>query len=207
MHCSTCMGAGISMAHGMAKVLDEKADRKNRPVAVIGDSTFFHTGMNSLLDVAYNQSDVLTIILDNRTTAMTGGQKNPGMGMSLSGRQTPDVDLPALVRSLGIKRVAEIDPFDVARTEQVLKEELAVREPSVVIATSPCMLQYKIKRPPQSVDEDVCTGCKACLRARMHGAQPVRPERQGAARRDRSRRVQRLRGLRPALQVRRHHRP
>ena len=165
MHCSTCMGAGISMAHGMAKVLDETADRKNRPVAVIGDSTFFHSGITSLLDVAYNQSDVLTLILDNRTTAMTGGQKNPGMGTSLSGRPAPDVDIPALVRALGIERVAEIDPFDVAQTEQVLREELAVREPSVVIATSPCVLQYKIKRPPWSVDEDVCTGCKACLRA------------------------------------------
>jgi len=159
------MGAGISMAHGMAKVLDDTADRKNRPVAVIGDSTFFHTGINSLLEVAYNQSDVLTIILDNRTTAMTGGQKNPGMGTTLSGLPAPDVDIPALVRSLGIKRVAEIDPFDVAQTEKVLREELAVREPSVVVATSPCVLQYRIKRPPWSVDADVCTGCKVCLRA------------------------------------------
>ena len=165
MHCSTCMGAGISMAHGMAKVLDDTADRKNRPVAVIGDSTFFHTGINSLMDVAYNQSDVLTIILDNRTTAMTGGQKNPGMGTTSPGEPASEVDIPALVRAIGIKRVATIDPFDVAQTEQVLREELAVREPSVVIATFPCVLQYKVKRPPWSVDEDVCTGCKACLRA------------------------------------------
>jgi indolepyruvate ferredoxin oxidoreductase alpha subunit len=165
MHCSTCMGAGISMAHGMAKVLDETADRKNRPVAVIGDSTFFHTGINSLMDVAYNQSDVLTIILDNRTTAMTGGQKNPGMGTTLAGEPAVEVDIPALVRAIGIKRVATIDPFDVAQTEKVLREELEVREPSVVIATYPCVLQYKVKRPPWSVDEDVCTGCKACLRA------------------------------------------
>ncbi len=90
MHCSTCMGAGISMAHGMAKVMDENADQKNRPVAIIGDSTFFHTGINSLLDVAYNRSNVVTIILDNRTTAMTGGQENPGMGKTLSGQQAPD---------------------------------------------------------------------------------------------------------------------
>ena len=165
MHCSTCMGAGISMAHGMAKVLDDTADRKNRPVAVIGDSTFFHTGINSLLEVAYNQSDVLTIILDNRTTAMTGGQKNPGMGTTLSGLPAPDVDIPALVRSLGIRRIAEIDPFDVAQTESVLREELAAREPSVVIATSPCVLQFKIDRPSWVVDQDVCNGCKVCLRA------------------------------------------
>jgi indolepyruvate ferredoxin oxidoreductase alpha subunit len=165
MHCSTCMGAGISMAHGMAQVMDESADRKNRPVAVIGDSTFFHSGITSLLDVAYNRSPVLTIVLDNRTTAMTGGQENPGMGTTLGGDLAPQVDIPALVRALGIVRVREIDPLDVAETEQVMKEELEAREPSVVIATSPCVLQYKVRRPPWSVDPDVCTGCKACLRA------------------------------------------
>ncbi len=165
MHCSTCMGAGISMAHGMAQVMDESADRKNRPVAVIGDSTFFHSGITSLLDIAYNRSPVLTIVLDNRTTAMTGGQENAGMGTKLGGGEAPEVDIPSLVRSLGIARVREIDPLNVAETEQVLKEELEAREPSVVIATSPCVLQYKVRRPPRSVDPDVCTGCKACLRA------------------------------------------
>ncbi|HET6474602.1 MAG TPA: thiamine pyrophosphate-dependent enzyme, partial [Thermoleophilia bacterium] len=141
MHCSTCMGAGISMAHGMAQVMDEAADRKNRPVAVIGDSTFFHSGMTSLLDVAYNRSPVLTIILDNRTTAMTGGQENPGMGAALGGAETSTVDIPALCRALGIGRVREIDPLNVAETEKVLREELESREPSVVIATSPCVLE------------------------------------------------------------------
>ncbi len=165
MHCSTCMGAGISMAHGMAQVMDEAADRKNRPVAVIGDSTFFHSGMTSLLDVAYNRSPVLTIILDNRTTAMTGGQENPGMGAALGGAEASTVDIPALCRALGIARVREIDPLNVAETEQVLREELESREPSVVIATSPCVLEYKVRRPPWSVDPDICTGCKACLRA------------------------------------------
>ena len=165
MHCSTCMGAGISMAHGMAKVLGEDADHRNRPVAIIGDSTFFHSGITSLLDVAYNRSDVLTIILDNRTTAMTGGQENPGMGKTLSGAQTPDVDIPALVRALGITRVREIDPLNVAETQAVLKEEIAAREPSVVIATSPCVLEYRIKREAYRVDADLCTGCKVCLKA------------------------------------------
>ncbi len=165
MHCSTCMGAGISMAHGMVKALDPAADAKNRPVAVIGDSTFFHSGMTSLLDIAFNGSDVLTIILDNRTTAMTGGQQNPGMGKTLSGAAAPEVDLPALVRALGIARVREIDPLDLGQTEAVLREELAAREPSVVIAKSPCVLQYKIRRPACSVDADLCNGCKVCLRA------------------------------------------
>ena len=165
MHCSTCMGAGISMAHGMAKVVDEAADSRNRAIAIIGDSTFFHSGMTSLLDVAYNQSDVLTIILDNRTTAMTGGQENPGTGKSLDGQPAPEVDIPGLCRALGIRRVAEIDPFDLAQTERVLREELAAREPSVVIATSPCVLQFRISKPSWVVDADVCNGCKMCLRA------------------------------------------
>ncbi len=165
MHCSTCMGAGISMAHGMSKVMDENADMKNRPVAIIGDSTFFHTGINSLLDVAYNGSNVVTIILDNRTTAMTGGQENPGMAKTLSGQPAPDVDIPALVRALGIKRVREIDAFDVVQIQAVLKEEIAADEPSVVIATSPCVLEYRINGDAYRVDPDLCTGCKVCLRA------------------------------------------
>ena len=165
MHCSTCMGAGISMAHGMSKVVDESADMKNRPVAIIGDSTFFHTGINSLLDVAYNGSNVVTIILDNRTTAMTGGPGEPGHGQDALGQPAPDVDIPALVRALGIKRVREIDPFDVAQIQAVLKEEIAADEPSVVIATSPCVLEYRINGDAYRVDPDLCTGCKVCLRA------------------------------------------
>ena len=165
MHCSTCMGAGISMAHGMAKVMGLGADRKNRPVAVIGDSTFFHSGITSLLDVAYNQSNVVTVILDNRTTAMTGGQECPSMGKTLSGQDGPIIDIPALVRSLGIRRVREVDPYNVAEVQAALKEEIAADEPSVVIATSPCVLEYRVKRPVYHVDPDVCTGCKVCLRA------------------------------------------
>ena len=165
MHCSTCMGAGISMAHGMSKVMDADADQKNRPVAIIGDSTFFHSGINSLLDIAYNQSNVVTVILDNRTTAMTGGQENPSMGKTLQGKDAPLVDIPALVRALGITRVREIDPFDVAQCQAVLKEEIAADEPSVVIATYPCVLQYRINGEAYTVDPDLCTGCKVCLRA------------------------------------------
>jgi indolepyruvate ferredoxin oxidoreductase alpha subunit len=165
MHCSTCMGAGISMAHGMAKVMGAEADARNRPVAVIGDSTFFHSGITSLLDVAYNRSNVVTVILDNRTTAMTGGQECPSMGRTLQGREAPQVDIPALVRALGITRVREVDPYDVAEVQAALKEEIAADEPSVVIATEPCVLEYRVKRPSYSVDPDLCTGCKVCLRA------------------------------------------
>ena len=165
MHCSTCMGAGISMAHGMAKVMGPEADSKNRPVAVIGDSTFFHSGITSLLDVAYNQSNVVTVILDNRTTAMTGGQECPSVGKTLQGQEAPTVDLPALVRSLGIKRMREVDPYNVAEVQAALKEEIAADEPSVVIATAPCVLEYRIKDPAYYVDADECTGCKVCLHA------------------------------------------
>ena len=118
MHCSTCMGASISMAHGMAKVLEPPADPRDKIVAVIGDSTFFHTGMNSLMDVAYNKSNILTLILDNRTTAMTGGQENPGTGKTLLREPAQEVDIPGMCRDMGIKRVTEIDPYDLRRDRE-----------------------------------------------------------------------------------------
>ena len=202
MHCSTCMGAGISMAHGMAKVMDPAADKKNRPVAIIGDSTFFHSGITSLLDVAYNKSNVVTIILDNRTTAMTGGQENPGMGKSLMGQAAPEVDIPALVRALGITRVREIDPLNVAQTQAVLKEEIEAEEPSVVIATSPCVLEYKIRREAYHVEADECTGCKVCLRAGCTALSLYKDDAGERKVADRPGGLQRLQRVLPALQVR-----
>ncbi len=170
MHCSTCMGAGISMAHGMAQTLAPTEpgvaiDLRNKPMAIIGDSTFFHSGVTSLMDVAYNGGKTLTLILDNRTTAMTGGQQNPGTGKTLLGEPASTVDIPALCRSLGIRRVTEIDPLNLAEVERVLREELAADEASVVIAKSPCVLQYRIKREPWHIEPDLCDGCKRCLRA------------------------------------------
>ena len=207
MHCSTCMGAGISMAHGMSKVMDASADQKNRPVAIIGDSTFFHTGINSLLDIAYNQSNVVTVILDNRTTAMTGGQENPSMGKTLQGKEAPLVDIPALVRSLGITRVREIDPFDVAQCQAVLKEEIAADEPSVVIATYPCVLQYRINGEAYTVDPDALHRLQGLPARRLHRPQPVQERGRRAAGRDRPRLVHRLRRVRAALPVRGDRRP
>ena len=165
MHCSTCMGASISMAHGMAKVLAPPADPRDKVVAVIGDSTFFHTGINSLMDVAYNQSRVLALILDNRTTAMTGGQENPGTGKTLLKEPSGMVDIPGICRDMGLKRVVEIDPYDLEMTERVLREELAADEPSVVIAKAPCVLQFRIKEPAYTIDAELCIGCKRCLQA------------------------------------------
>jgi indolepyruvate ferredoxin oxidoreductase, alpha subunit len=118
------------------------------------------------MDVAYNNGNTLSIIVDNSTTAMTGGQENPGTGKTLLGDPSRSVDLEALVRSLGIKRVTVIDdPYNLELVENVLKEELAAEEASVVIAKYPCVLQFKIKRPPYLVDAELCIGCKRCLQA------------------------------------------
>ncbi len=165
MHSCICMGASIGMAHGMAQVTEPSDNLQAKSVAVIGDSTFFHSGVTPLMDIAYNGGRTLTIIADNRTTGMTGGQENPGTGKTLMGKPAAMVDIPALCRAVGIKRVTEIDPLDLAETKRVLEEELRADEPSVVIAKSPCVLQYKIKRPAYYVDTEVCTGCKHCLKA------------------------------------------
>ncbi len=173
VHASTCMGASISMAQGMSKVQEPAAkpaagarpDYRNKVVAIIGDSTFYHSGVTSLMDVAYNNGNMLTIIVDNNTTAMTGGQENPGTGKTLLGDPSQSVDLEALVRSLGIKRVQTItDPFDLDLVEKVIREELEAEEASVVITKYPCVLQFKIKRPIFQVDSELCIGCKACLK-------------------------------------------
>jgi indolepyruvate ferredoxin oxidoreductase alpha subunit len=170
MNSCVCMGASIGMAHGMVQVTEPQAegakpDLRAKSVAVIGDSTFFHSGLTPLLDIAYNGSRTLTIILDNRTTGMTGGQQNPGTGKTLMGRPAPVADIPTICRGFGLNRVVEIDPLNMAEVERVLREELAANEASVVIAKSPCALEYKIKRAPWIVDADLCNGCRRCLRA------------------------------------------
>jgi len=170
VHCSTCMGASISMAHGMAKVLEPpaegaKPDLRNKVVGIIGDSTFFHSGVTSLMDVAYNKGKTLSIIVDNSTTAMTGGQENPGSGKTLLGDPSATVDIPALCNALGIRRVTTMDPYDLEEVERVLREELAADEPSVVIAKAPCVLQFKVKKPVYRIDTELCIGCKRCLQA------------------------------------------
>jgi len=171
-HCQTCMGGSISMAHGLAKVVEPpppaegtKPNLRNKVVAVIGDSTFFHSGITSLMDVSYNNGNTVTLILDNDTTAMTGGQENPGTGKTLMGSPSAVVDIPALCKAIGIKRVTQMDPYDLDDVEKVLREELAAEEPSVVIAKAPCVLQFKVRKPIYKVDPEVCTGCKHCLKA------------------------------------------
>ena len=161
----TCiaMGSSIGNALGIEKALQGSSSRK-KVAAVIGDSTFIHGGIPALLDVAYNKGQVMVIIVDNRTTAMTGGQNHPGTGITLRGEQTKRLDLVRLCRALGIERVREVDPYDLEEARAILREEIDSPFPSVVITNRPCvLLKRERKGAAYSVDEMVCTGCRLCL--------------------------------------------
>jgi indolepyruvate ferredoxin oxidoreductase alpha subunit len=161
-----CMGASISMAHGTAKAMAQAGIDDKRPVfAAIGDSTFFHSGITSLLDVIYNKGNVNVIIMDNRITAMTGGQQNPGTGKTLQMEETNAVDIITLVKGLGCSRAREIDPFDLEGTIAALKEEIDHDGPSVLVTKRPCIQLFR--QDPKAVrvvDTDACIGCKMCLK-------------------------------------------
>ncbi len=157
-----CMGASISALHGYNKARGEEAEKKS--VAVIGDSTFIHSGVTSLIDIAYNRSNSVVIILDNSITGMTGHQQNPTTGYTIKGDPTSAVNLEALCHAIGINRVRVVDPYDLPAVQQALKEELAAEEPSVIISRRPCaLLKYVKHKPALTVDADSCIGCKACL--------------------------------------------
>jgi indolepyruvate ferredoxin oxidoreductase alpha subunit len=161
IHTCGCMGAGISVAHGAAQAgIDE------RMVAVIGDSTFFHTGLPALANVAYNRSNVVTVILDNRTTGMTGQQQNPGSGFTLQLQEVPPLELEPLVRALGIDRVKTVRAFDVKAIDETLKEFLKAEGPSVLIARDECALlpSARKRRLPLKVVAEKCNGCTMCFR-------------------------------------------
>ncbi|MGC9975790.1 MAG: indolepyruvate ferredoxin oxidoreductase subunit alpha [Syntrophales bacterium] len=164
LHSCVCMGASIGMAHGMSKALKDKG--KGKIVGVIGDSTFIHSGITSLLNVAYNKSDAVIIICDNRTTAMTGMQDHPATGFTLQGGKTKELDFGKLSSALGIDRVRVIDPCDIKTTRKVLKEELAKPGASVVISQRACALfvhDIKESRKVFKIDTENCVGCKACI--------------------------------------------
>ena len=157
-----CMGASVSGLHGFNKARGAEAEKKS--VAVIGDSTFMHSGITGLVDIAYNGSNSTVIILDNSITGMTGHQQNPTTGMDIHGDPSGKIDLEALCHAIGIRRVAVVDPYDLAECERVLKEELAAEEPSVIISRRPCVLLKSVKKLPSlRVDADACRGCKACM--------------------------------------------
>ncbi|MDF1553338.1 MAG: indolepyruvate ferredoxin oxidoreductase subunit alpha [Deferrisomatales bacterium] len=166
MHTCLCMGGSIPMAHGIAKVIGPTAERKNQVVAVIGDSTFFHSGVTGLIDMIWNNGNAVVVIQDNRTTAMTGGQENPGTGHMLSGLESPQIDMEKLVVALGVvpDNVRVVSAYNLEAVENALTEELAKPSPSVVITKDPCVLQYKISETPYGVDRETCTGCKQCIK-------------------------------------------
>ena len=160
MDSCVCMGASIGMARGM-----ELADSADRPVvAVIGDSTFAHSGITGLLHMAYTGSSATVVVLDNRTTAMTGHQGNPVSGVAIDGGPAPAVDLEALCRTLGAAEVRVVDPHDLDGTLAVLKEEAAADHLSVIIAKAPCALLITDHEDPYAIDEELCTKCRACVR-------------------------------------------
>ena len=158
-----CMGASVSGLHGFSKSQNGAMD--NKTVAVIGDSTFMHSGITGLVNMAYNESGGTVIIVDNSITGMTGHQQNPTTGFNLKGDPCAKIDLETLCRAVGIKRVRVIDPYNLAECDAVIKEELNANEPSVIISRRPCaLLKYVKHNKPITVDEDKCIGCKSCMR-------------------------------------------
>lgn len=163
MDTTICMGASISGLHGFNKARGEESEGKS--VAVIGDSTFMHSGVTGLINIAYNATNSTVIILDNSITGMTGHQQNPTTGYNIKGDPAGKIDLEALCRAVGIHRIRVIDPYDLKECDRVLKEELAVAEPSVIISRRPCaLLKYVKAKPALKVNHDKCRGCKACMK-------------------------------------------
>lgn len=169
-----CMGASISAGHGAAKVF-EKSNSNMKAVAVIGDSTFFHSGITSLMDIVYNKGNCTTIILDNRITGMTGHQENPGTGYTLMGEKAPIVNIPELCRAIGIKdeNIFVVNPLDLKETDNAIKQAMDSDEPSVVITKWPCILkrfspedkeEFDLSRKLCAVNEEKCKSCKLCLK-------------------------------------------
>ena len=163
MDMTLCMGASISAIHGFNKALG--AESQGKTVAVIGDSTFMHSGMTGLANIAYNQSNSTVIILDNSITGMTGHQQNPTTGYNIKGDPAGKIDLEALCRAMGFERVRVVDPYDLKACDAAIKEELAVDAPSVIISRRPCaLLKYVKQSAPLMVDTDKCKSCKACMK-------------------------------------------
>ena len=158
-----CMGASVSGLHGFNK--SGTGESEGKTVAVIGDSTFMHSGITGLVNIAYNDSNSTVIILDNSITGMTGHQQNPTTGYNLKGDPAAKINLEELCRAVGINRVRVVDPYNLAECETVIKEELAVNEPSVIISRRPCaLLKYVKHNKPLVVDADKCRSCKMCMK-------------------------------------------
>lgn len=162
MDTCVCMGASIGMAHGMEKAQGREFGRKT--VAILGDSTFIHSGITGLIDIVYNKGNTTVLILDNSITGMTGHQHNPTTGFTIKGEPTRQVDLVQLAKAVGIERVRIADPFDIKEFEQIVKEEVNADEPSVIISQRPCVLLKSVKyQGAQRIDLEKCKKCKRCL--------------------------------------------
>ena len=158
-----CMGASCSGLHGFN--LAGGAEHEKHSVAVIGDSTFAHSGITGIADIAYNRSNSTVLILDNSITGMTGHQQNPTTGRNLRGEPAGQIDLEALCRAVGFDRVRVVDPNDLKAMDKALKEELAAEEPSIIISRRPCVMLKSVKKaPPLTVDLDKCSGCGLCMK-------------------------------------------
>ena len=174
MDTTICMGASLSSGHGAQKVFNMKENNKIRVVGVLGDSTFFHTGINSLLDVVYNKGNSISVILDNRITGMTGHQQNPGTGYTLQGDVTSEVNIEELVKACGVKHIRTINPNNLSQVKETLDWAFNLEEPSVIIARWPCALKKFSKQDIEefnnpftskcSVNTDKCIGCKQCTK-------------------------------------------
>ena len=163
MDLNVCMGASCSGLHGFNLAMGEAGESNS--VGVIGDSTFVHSGITGITDIAYNMSNSTVIILDNSITGMTGHQQNPTTGKNLRGEPAGKVNLEALCRAIGFNRVRVVDPYNLEEVDTVLKEELEADEPSIIISRRPCvMIKGTVHKPPLKVDSDKCVGCKSCMR-------------------------------------------
>ncbi len=166
MHQNLCMGAGVGMAYGAGKALGEEG--LGKVCAVLGDSTFLHGGIAPIMDTVYNKGYACTIILDNRTTGMTGFQEHPGTGYTAKGELTRMIDLEKLAQALGVEHVRKIDPYNIKETMAIIKEEVERNDSSVIITqNAPCMFHRREKRkftnPFYVIDLNICRGCKLCL--------------------------------------------
>ena len=163
MDYTICMGASISGLHGFNKARGEKSEKTT--VAVIGDSTFMHSGVTGLIDIAYNNSNSTVVILDNSITGMTGHQQNPTTGFNIKGDPAGKIDLEALCAAIGITDISVVDPYNLDQCDKAINKALSHSGPSVVISRRPCILLPTVKaRPALVVDEEKCVGCKACMK-------------------------------------------
>jgi len=155
-----CMGGGVTLAHGM-----DKAGEKRKVVGIVGDSTFFHSGITGVLNIVFNRGASTIIVVDNRTTAMTGHQDNPGTGRTLMGQPTNAASIADIARACGVKRVRTVNPYNLAETKAAVAEELAADEPSVIVSVAPCVLKEKVRPGPRrAVAADICKTCGLCLK-------------------------------------------